>query len=193
VNRPWTDDEIATVLKHAPMSLKSAVLIALCTSLREGDVAKVPWSIYDGTMIDATHGKNGQHLYVRAHPLLKKCLDGLPNNPAKIEDPKAKKLAMTQPIVIGDRSRKPYHGYGFYSRFWKFISKLETDGLVGPGLTFHGLRHSVATRLAEAGATTHQIMAITGHRDEATVKLYIAKADKKKWAAQAMDLLSLPV
>jgi integrase len=31
------------------------------------------------------------------------------------------------------------------------MKRLEGDGKVGPGLTFHGLRHTVGTLLIEAG------------------------------------------
>jgi integrase len=185
VNRPWTDDEIEKVIYHAPVSIKTAVLIALCTSLREGDVIRLPWSAYNGTRIKTKHAKNGQWLEAPAHPLLKTCLDTLPTRP-KSEAEREK------PIVLGDRSGKPFGDNGFRSRFGKFIAQLEKKKIVGEGLTFHGLRHSVATRLAEAGCTPQEIMTITGHLDEKMVKLYTATADKKKWAAKAISMLNLP-
>lgn len=43
----------------------------------------------------------------------------------------------------------------------------------------HGLRKSAARRLAEAGATAHQIMAITGHRSPKEVERYTRAADQK--------------
>jgi integrase len=192
VNRPWSDSELAVAIKQAPQGLKSGILLALSTSMRGIDVVALPWKIYDGKVINATHGKNDEALWVPAHPLLKMWLDRLPNNPLKMKNMVARKKAMEQPIVLAPKTGKPYLLNGFRGTFKKFIDELETGGLVDPGLTFHGLRHSIATLLAEAGATTQQIMAVTGHRDEKTVQIYIAKANKKKLASQAMSLLNLP-
>lgn len=52
--------------------------------------------------------------------------------------------------------------------------------------TLHGLRHTGAHLLAEAEATTRQIMAITGHRTLALVEHYTRDAEKVRLAAQAM-------
>ena len=47
-----------------------------------------------------------------------------------------------------------YTESGFYGAFRKIREKLFKAGKVGRGLTFHGLRHTVATKLADAGAST---------------------------------------
>ena len=46
-------------------------------------------------------------------------------------------------------------------------------------LHFHGLRHTTATALAEAGASSHEITAITGHQTEQMVKHYTTSAIRK--------------
>ena len=48
-------------------------------------------------------------------------------------------------------------------------------------LHFHGLRHTTATALAEAGCTSREIMAITGHQTEQMVKLYTQGWSKRSW------------
>jgi len=45
-----------------------------------------------------------------------------------------------------------------------FYVKLAKAGKITSGLTFHGLRHTAATKLADAGADDKTIAAITGHK-----------------------------
>jgi integrase len=59
-------------------------------------------------------------------------------------------------------------------------------------LHFHGLRHTHATRLAQAGATDSQIMAVTGHRTRSMVSVYTQEADQAMQAKQANALLCPP-
>lgn len=58
-----------------------------------------------------------------------------------------------------------------------------------PECTSHGLRHLAAGRLAEAGATGHQIMAITGHKSLKEVERYTRKASQKRMAQDALAKL----
>lgn len=58
-----------------------------------------------------------------------------------------------------------------------------------PHCSMHGLRKAAARRLAEAGCTDRQIMAITGHKTTQEVGRYTRSAEQMKLAGQAMDLL----
>lgn len=59
-----------------------------------------------------------------------------------------------------------------------FSAAARAAGLTG--LTGHGLRVSRAIRLAEAGATTHQIGAWTGHESLKEIEHYSRQADRKR-------------
>jgi integrase len=50
----------------------------------------------------------------------------------------------------------------------------------------HGLKKGGMRRLAEAGDTTHELMAISGHRTLSEVQRYTADADRKKLADSGM-------
>jgi integrase len=54
----------------------------------------------------------------------------------------------------------------------------------------HGLRKAIARRLAEAGMSPHQIMAITGHTTLKEVERYTREASQKMMAELAMRGLS---
>jgi hypothetical protein len=53
----------------------------------------------------------------------------------------------------------------------------------------HGLRKAAARRLAEAGCTTKEIAAITGHRTLSEIERYTKAADQKRLALAAIDRL----
>ncbi len=53
-------------------------------------------------------------------------------------------------------------------------------------LVFHGLRKTAAVRLAEAGCTTEQIKAITGHKTDDMVAYCAKQANQKVLAKAAM-------
>ena len=57
----------------------------------------------------------------------------------------------------------------------------------------HGLRKACARRLAEAGATAHEIMAVTGHKTLAEVQRYTETAMREGLADSAhAKLLARP-
>ena len=58
-----------------------------------------------------------------------------------------------------------------------------------PQCTSHGLRKAITRRLAEAGATGPQIIAVTGHRTIAEAQPYLDAADRKVNAAEGMAKL----
>jgi integrase len=91
-------------------------------------------------------------------------------------------------IVVGERGR-PFTTNGFQSRFFKHIRKLERDGVVRPGLTFHGLRHTVGKKLAELGCDTRTIAAVLGHETEAMARHYAKGEDSRRRATEAINKL----
>ncbi len=58
-----------------------------------------------------------------------------------------------------------------------------------PHCSAHGLRKAAAARLAERGATAHEIMAITGHKTLEEVERYTRAAQQAKLADAAMAKL----
>ena len=68
---------------------------------------------------------------------------------------KASKSSITRCAAItiaATTNGTPWTASGFNSTFIKAIAQATNQGLVGDGLTFHGLRHTVGTLLIEAGA-----------------------------------------
>jgi integrase len=173
-NRPWSDAELDAVLTRAPASLRLAVTLGVCTGMREGDVIRFLWSGYDGCSIQYRTGKTGAAIWLPAHRTLKAAHDAA-----------ARKQAV---VIVGERGQ-PFTSNGFQSRFFKFIRKLEAEGAIQPGLTFHGLRHTVGRNLAEAGCDTRTIAAVLGHKTEDMARHYASTEDQRRRAGGAIKNL----
>ena len=76
---------------------------------------------------------------------------------------------------------------GFKTSFFKFIRNLEKEGVVAPGLTFHGLRHTVATELRELGFDRRLIADMLGQRTESMALHYSQGADLQEKLRPAVE------
>jgi integrase len=79
----------------------------------------------------------------------------------------------------------PYTPNGFGNAFKDWCRQADL-----PHCTAHGLRKATAARLAERGATAHEIMAITGHRTLEEVERYTKAVRQAKLADAAMAKLT---
>ncbi len=184
VNRPWADSELTAVLAAAPPQMKIAIALGAYTGIREGDVLKLPWSAYDDEVVIYKHGKTGEPIWIPAHRDLRTVLTAERQRLTEVAEPPAPHFT----IVTNSRGQ-PFTESGFRASFFKLLRDLQQKGKIAPGLTFHGLRHTVATRLADAGADERTIMAMTGHTTAAMVQRYTKSADKRRRATEAVRLL----
>jgi integrase len=148
----WTAAHIETFCKSASPMLQFALLLALWTGQRLGDLLTLSWAAYDGTYIrleqskGARKGRAGPRVTIPVSKVLKAALD------------KAKQSARTTTILCTSRGT-PWTADGFQSSWGKAYKRA---GLPA-GVHFHDLRGTAVTRLALAGCTVPQIAAITGH------------------------------
>mgnify|MGYP001766562882 CR=1 FL=1 len=139
----WTDADEASFLAKAPKHLHLALLLALWTGQRQGDLLRLPWSAYDGERIRLRQGKTGVRVVVPVGAPLKAALDSIERK---------------SPIILVNSEGKPWTADGFRSSWGKAAEKA---GIAD--LTFHDLRGTAVTRLALAGATEAEIVTLTGH------------------------------
>ncbi|WP_344759745.1 site-specific integrase [Luteimonas lutimaris] len=72
--------------------------------------------------------------------------------------------------------------------------RLESAGIDDPDKTgAHSFRHTVTTRLAEAGAPEHQLSDLLGHKNKGVTMGRYTKATKPATLAEVIELLHLPV
>lgn len=139
----WTSDDELAFLKRAPKHLHLALVLALWTGQRQGDLLRLPWSAYDGTHIRLRQSKTGARVTIRVGSPLKVALDAAPKRST---------------IILTNSDGKPWTSDGFRTS-WRKACK--AAGIFG--VTFHDLRGTAVTRLALVDCTEAQIAAITGH------------------------------
>lgn len=143
VDSIWTDDAINLARAKLPKDLSDAMMLALWTGQRQGDLLTLPWSAIDGDFIRLKQSKGGRRVAVRVIAPLRALLDAIPE--------KGK-------LILTNSRGQPWTSSGFRASWGK---KLAEIGIAD--LTFHDLRGSAITRLAEAGCTEAEIASITGH------------------------------
>lgn len=84
---------------------------------------------------------------------------------------------------------KPFTQSGFQTRLFPLLKDLRNAGKIGRGLTFHGLRHTVERKLAEAGCDARTIASILGHKTTAMAEHYSQQADRRHLAKVAIAKL----
>lgn len=167
----WTDEEIARFEARWAVGTpeRLAMALALYTLQRRGDVYLLGrQNIRDGR-IGLTQGKTGAELEVPIHPKLAECLAKVPP---------------TQMLLLQSNKGAPYTRASFGNWFRKACREA---GLVG--CSMHGLRKAQCRRLAEAGASAKQIMALSGHKTLKEVARYTEAAEQKRMAQDAMALV----
>lgn len=164
----WQEQHIAGFMAVASEPLQRALVLALESGQRQGDLLTLPWSAYDGAWIRLRQNKTGQRVNVPVTRRLRAVLDNSP------------RIATT---ILTDRRGLPWREKTFQNN-WREASR--KAGIVG--LTFHDIRGTAVTRLAEAECTNAEIASITGHamRDVARIlDHYLARTDKIALAAIA--------
>jgi integrase len=162
-NRPWSESERRFVLENIPSQLKVPVALAMFTGLRKGDILGLKKSAIRDSRIWRRTNKTGQEVYLPLHPDLDRLIRESPQHDA---------------ITLAATSRgMPWTESGFNSTFIKAIAKLEQDKAVEPGLTFHGLRHTVGTLLIEAGFDIDTVRRWLGQKTLAMAIHYSQTAD----------------
>jgi len=79
------------------------------------------------------------------------------------------------------------HGAPFSIKgFGQFMSGAIRKAGLPPYCKAHGLRKAAARRLAEAGCSAHEIMAVTGHKTLSEVERYTRAAEQERLNAAAM-------
>jgi integrase len=139
----WGESEIAALLAVASEEIKLALVLALWTGQRQGDLLRLPWSAYDGSHIRLRQSKGGRRIVMPAGFPLKALLDAAERR---------------GPIILVNSYGRPWTSDGFRTSWSKTCDRAGVSGL-----TFHDLRGSAVVRLALAEATVPQIATFTGH------------------------------
>jgi integrase len=171
----WTDAEIAQFERRWPLGTRERLAFALLlyTGQRGGDVVKMSRNdIIDGHIrVSQDKARKGttNELMIPIHAALARAL-------------KAGPVVGMQHLITDARGR-PLRGLTSLIE-----SAVQRAGLP-PHCVAHGLRKAALRRLAEHGATTKEIAAVSGHRSLLEIERYTAHADQVRLAQSAVAKL----
>jgi integrase len=144
VDKIWSDGDVSRFLETAPPHLRLAMMLAINTGQRQGDLLKLPWSAYDGKIIRVRQRKTGAYVPVPVSDELRNALDATPKR---------------SPLMLVNTDGKPWSESGFQGAWGKATARAGIRGL-----TFHDLRGTAVVMLARAGCNEVEIYSITGHK-----------------------------
>lgn len=167
-NRPWKDFERKAVLAALPSHMRLPVLLMMFCGLDPQDALLMPKTAISEGKIHTRRRKTGVGVWM---PI-----------PTPVADEIAATHAMeTESVTLCLNSKKrPWTVSGFRASWRPIRTKLEEEGLVKMGLTLKGLRHTVATILAELGYDAQTIADVLGQTTTAMARHYSRSADKSK-------------
>jgi len=195
---PWPEAELATLIEKGKPEIVKAVLAAVYTSQRRGDVLlRLCDHAIDGGVWYLAQGKTGTEVPVPLHPVVLAILETerAQRRKAAIVDPK-------RPLLTNSRGT-PWTTSGFGASWVKELIRLKlrpatvagyADGAFQP--TFHGLRHTNATMIANAVARNpdlfggiDRVKSMLGHLSDRMAKHYMRRAQGEHMNAATMLLI----
>lgn len=139
----WSDEQVAAFLTSAPDEQALAMMLALWTGQRQGDLLRLPWSAYDGNSIRLRQSKTRRRVVIPVGEPLRVLLD---------------RTTRRGPLILTNSRGKPWTSDGFRTSWGNACARAGISGL-----TFHDIRGSAVVRLALSDATVPQIASFTGH------------------------------
>ena len=164
----WTEAEVARFEARWPRGTKQrlAMDLLLYTGQRSKDVRFMGRQHVSGDVIRVKQSKTGAELTIPIHPNLAASLSTMP---------------ATQMQFLPTIQGPAYTATGFYN--W-IKGACVAAGV--PECSPHGLRKCILTRLADAGCSHSEIMAVSGHKNAKEVETYIASRNQRRLAVSAM-------
>jgi integrase len=147
----WTAEDIKQFCAVASVELQAALLLALWTGQRQGDLLRLTWKDYDGSYIRMRQtkgrGRKGRRrVTIPVGPPLKAALDA------------ALKEKRSSVTILVNSFGRPWTEDGFRTSWDKAFRKTSLKDM-----HFHDLRGTAVTRLALSNCSVPEIAAITGH------------------------------
>lgn len=139
----WTDEHIERFVAVASDELRLALILALWTGQRQGDLLRMAWTNYAGGKLRLRQSKTGARVAIPVGATLEDALAA------------TKRRATT---ILTTQDGTAWTSDGFRASWRKACARAGIDGV-----TFHDLRGSAVVRLALAGCEVPEIAAITGH------------------------------
>jgi integrase len=166
----WAEDEIARYEAHYPIGTKPRLAHALLlyTGQRRSDVVRMGRQHIKDGVLTVKQQKTGVTLAIPVHSHLQAVLDATPSEHL---------------TFLVTATGKLYGGNAFSEQFRKWCDAAGLPQRCKP----HGLRKAACRRLAEAGCSANEIMAISGHATMKELVRYTKAADQARLARNAVS------
>jgi integrase len=167
----WTEAEVARYIERHPAGTKPhlALMLMLYTGQRRSDIIRMGWQhvrkTEDADKIAVRQQKTDTPLLLPIAPELASALDDQPR----------KNLTF---LLTAFGAPFSFNGFGNW-----FRDRCNEAGL--RQCSAHGLRKLAATRMANAGCSDEELMAVYGWRSHSEVRRYTRAADQAKLAERA--------
>lgn len=169
--RRWTQAMLDLFEREGRVHLFQAVIMGYYTGQRIGDLINLRHKDLKEDGIAIKQQKTGTEVFIPYHPVFRSWID------------KWWRFRKPEEYVLRSSRNEPWGGVESFGN----ALRLEMDRIGIEDVTFHGLRKSTGSVLAEAGCTTEEIDAILGHTDERTSKLYRAQARRRTLSERAIE------
>jgi len=170
LNRAWSAEEVEAFVAGCPVQLLVPFALGLFAGMRQGDALAVTWAAYNGAQLTWYASKNDELCVAPVTGLFKAILDGAQEAHRKAATP-ALQIAVN---AFG----QPWTESGFRASFFKRVRDLTGKGLLKPGCTFHGLRHTIGAFARDGEESEFRIAAAIGDKTTAMAAIYGRDADR---------------
>lgn len=166
----WTEEEMARFEARWPIGTRERLAydVLLYTGLRRGDAARVGRQHVRDGVIEIKAEKTGEDLFIPVLPPLAASIAAAPTGDLT--------------FIVG-ADGKPFVKESFGNWFRDACRAAKCPG------SAHGLRKAGAVRVAEAGASTREMMALFGWTNGKMADVYTRAADRRRLARAAAERL----
>lgn len=173
---PWSDQDIASFRAHWPVGSMQLAAMELLhwTGARISDAVRLgPGMIDKGGVLVFRQNKTAEQAFVPWTCRLPDYASGMEGDRGKMHEALAALPSRHLTWLVTEFGTARSH-----KAFGQYLAGAARAA--GVARSAHGLRKARAIALAEAGATTHQIAAWTGHLTLKEVEHYTRKADRRR-------------
>lgn len=170
---PWTEEDVIAFYRKHPAGSQArlAMEILLFTGLRRSDVYLLGPQHVKNDIIEFRATKNDAELFIALHPVLKASL--------------ARARTGHMAYIVTPVNGRPFRSAASFGNW--FGAMCRQAGVAGRA---HGIRKSMAQKLAERGGSNQELKALFGWSSDAMASLYTRKADRRKMALAAAEKLN---
>ena len=121
----WLPEHTSAFVKVAPIEMQRALILALHTGQREGDLLRLPWSAYKGSYIELRQGKARRHgkpaplIQIPCTAALRRMLDSMDR---------------VSPLILTTKTSQSFKARYFAATWDKAMTKAGLQSVTLPGL-----------------------------------------------------------